>query len=111
MILGRVMGEVWATRKHPAYAGHKLLLVRPLLAYAPSHEVGHLVAVDTVQAGPGDDVVVCLGTPARRALGGTNLPVEATICAVVDHVTVADDVGQRPLRWLTPPRLLGPRPA
>jgi ethanolamine utilization protein EutN len=106
MILGRVMGEVWATRKHAAYDGRKLLIVKPLLAY-DGFANGQLVAVDTVQAGPGDDVVVCLGTPARRALGGTNLPVEATICAVVDRVTVAEDVGRRPLRWLATPRSLG----
>lgn len=104
MILGRVMGEVWATRQHAAYVGRKLLLVRPLLWYAPSHEVGHLVAVDTVDAGVGDDVLVCMGEPARQALGGSNLPVEAAICAVVDRVELDADQGRRPLRWLAPPR-------
>jgi ethanolamine utilization protein EutN len=104
MILGRVMGEVWATRKHAAYEGRKMLLVRPLLWYAPSHEVGHLVAIDTVDAGVGDDVIVCVGTPARRALGATNLPIEAVICAVVDQVRMADELGARPLRWLAPRR-------
>jgi len=101
VILGRVVGEVWATRKHPAYQGRKLLVVRPALWYAPSHEVGHLVAVDTVQAGLGDRVIVCLGEPARQALGGHNLPVEAAICAVVDRVELGADQGRRPLRWLT----------
>jgi ethanolamine utilization protein EutN len=101
VILGRVIGEVWATRKHAAYDGKKLLLVRPALWYAPSHEVGHLVAVDTVDAGVGDDVLVCLGEPARQALGGHNLPVEAAICGVVDRIEVAGDVGRRPLSWLT----------
>ena len=102
MILGRVIGEVVATRKHAAYEGRKLLIVRPLLWYAPSHEVGHLVAVDTIDAGVGDEVLVCMGTPARRALGGRNLPVEAVVCAIVDRVTVAEDVGARPLTWLAP---------
>lgn len=102
MILGRVMGELWATRQHPAYAGRKLLLVKPLLWYAPSHEVGHLIAVDTVQAGVGDEVLVCMGEPARRALGGQNMPVEAAVCAIVDRVELADDVGPRALKWLAP---------
>jgi ethanolamine utilization protein EutN len=101
VILGRVIGEVWATRKHAAYGGRKLLLVRPSVWYAPSHEVGHLVAVDTVDAGVGDDVVVCTGEPARQALGGHNLPLEAAICAIVDRTEVSDDVGKRPLRFLT----------
>jgi ethanolamine utilization protein EutN len=96
------MGEVVATRKHAALAGRKLLIVRPLLWYAPSHEVGHLVAVDTIDAGVGDEVLVCMGTPARRALGGRNLPVEAVVCAIVDRVTLGDEVGTRALTWLTP---------
>ncbi len=100
MILGRVIGEVWATRQHAAYGGRKLLLVQPRLWYAPSHECGHLVAVDTVDAGVGDEVVVCAGEPARRALGGSNLPVDAAICAIVDRVEVGADVGPRALEWI-----------
>ena len=72
MILGRVVGEVWATKKHSALDGRKLLIIEPYLWYAPSHEVGHLVAVDAVGAGVGEDVVVCMGDPARRSLGSTS---------------------------------------
>jgi ethanolamine utilization protein EutN len=107
VILGRVLGEVWATRQHPSCEGKKLLLVRPMLWYAPSHEVGHLVAVDTVHAGVGDDVLVCMGEPARRALGGSNLPFEAAICAIVDRVELDADVGPRPLSWIAPPAVQG----
>lgn len=101
MILGRVVGEVWSTRKHAAYEGRTLLLVRPALWYGPSFEVGHLVAVDTVDAGVGDLVLVCMGEPARRAMGGNDVPVEAAVCAVVDRLELSDDVGNRPLAWLT----------
>jgi ethanolamine utilization protein EutN len=86
VILGRVVGEVWATRKHDALAGRKLLLIEPRLWYAPSHQVGHLVAVDSVGAGVGEDVVVCMGDPARRQLGSTSIPVEAAVCAIVDRL-------------------------
>jgi len=86
VILGRVVGEVWATRKHPALVGRKLLLIEPRLWYAPAHEVGHLVAVDPVGAGVGEDVIVCMGDPARRQLGSTSIPVEAAVCAIVDRV-------------------------
>jgi microcompartment protein CcmK/EutM len=44
-------------------------------------------------------VVVCLGDPARRALGSTSLPVEAAVAAIVDRVEIADDVGRRPLTF------------
>jgi ethanolamine utilization protein EutN len=101
VILGRVVGEVWATRKHAALDGKKLLIVQPRYWYAPPHEVGHLVAVDPVGAGIGEDVVVCLGDPARRALGGVNLPVEAAIQAIVDRVELAP-AGARGARPLLP---------
>ena len=108
MILGRVVGEVWATRKHPALGGRKLLVIAPHLWYAPAHEVGHLVAVDPVGAGVGEDVVVCTGHPARRSLGSTSTPIEAAVCAIVDRVEVAGDVGKRPLAWMGPePRGVG----
>jgi ethanolamine utilization protein EutN len=100
VILGRVVGEVWATRKHPGLDGKKLLLIAPYLWYAPAAEVGHLVAADPVGAGVGEDVVVCLGDPARRQLGSTNLPVEATVAAIVDRVELAGDVGRRPLHFV-----------
>jgi ethanolamine utilization protein EutN len=86
MILGRVVGEVWATRKHDALDGKKLLIIEPRYWYAPSHECGHLVAADPVGAGVGEDVIVCMGDPARRQLGSTSIPVEATVCAIVDRV-------------------------
>ena len=99
MILGRVVGEVWATRKHAALDGHKLLLIAPYLWYAPPYEVGHLVAVDPVGAGIGEDVLVCMGDPARRSLGSTSMPVEAAVAAIVDRVEIAADVGKRPLTF------------
>ena len=83
----------------------KLVVVAPYLWYAPSHEVGHLVAVDPVGAGIGEDVVVCMGDPARRALGSTSMPVEAAVCAIVDRVELApiNDRGARPLEFLGAP--------
>lgn len=103
MILGRVVGEVWATRRHSRLRG-KLLIVRPHAWYDPAHQVGHIVAVDPVGAGIGEDVLVCMGEPARRAMlaawphlapeaspgapwsGALNLPVDAAVAAIVDRV-------------------------
>ncbi len=101
MILGRVIGEVWATRKHPALGGRKLVVVRPTLWYAPAHECGHLVAVDSIGVDVGQEVVVCLGDPARRSLGeGANVPIEAAVMAIVDRVELAEDQGRRPLAFV-----------
>lgn len=107
MILGRVIGEVWAARQHPALSGRKLLIIRPHAWYDPPLDTTHLVAVDPVGAGAGEDVVVCLGDPGRRVLAGWReqeasplLPVDATVMAIVDRVDL--DPGA-PLRWLGPP--------
>lgn len=88
MILGRVIGQVWATRKNPRLGGQKLLIVRPLTWHRPIHETDHLVAVDPVGAEVGQDVVICLGMPTRKALGDTRTPVEASVAAIVDRVEV-----------------------
>lgn len=100
MILGRVVGEVWATRKHSRLEGYKLLIVRPHWWYEPSHRVDHLVAIDPeVDAGVGDDVVVCMGDPPRWKSEGRAMPVEAAIMAVVDRCEVDESAftGPRPL--------------
>lgn len=107
MILGHVVGTVWCTRKHPKLGGLKLLVVQPYFVHEPAHDVDHLVAVDTVDAGVGDDVVVCLGAPARRALGDANFPVEAAVMGVVDRAQLAaSEFGAEARRPLVPLRPL-----
>jgi ethanolamine utilization protein EutN len=87
VILGRVIGEVWATRRDARLAGAKLLVVRPHALYEPAFQGRHLVATDDVHAGVGDEVIVCLGAPARWSLGGhDNMPVDAAVLGVVDRV-------------------------
>ena len=102
MILGRVVGFVWATRKDARLRAGKLLVVAPYGWYDPPHPSGHLVAVDNLDAGLGDDVVVCLGAPARWQQGGVNLPVEAAVMAVVDRCDLSRaELGRgRPFAWL-----------
>ncbi|MCS6913184.1 MAG: EutN/CcmL family microcompartment protein [Myxococcales bacterium] len=107
MILGRVIGEVWAARQHPGLLGKKLLIIRPHGWYDPPLNVGHLVAVDPVGAGAGEDVVVCMGDPGRRVLAGgleqetsPLLPVDATVMAIVDRVELDP---KAPLRFGGPP--------
>ena len=91
MILGRVVGEVWATKKHPALEGRKLLVVEPYLWYAPSHEVAHLVAVDAVGAGVGEVVLYASGSSARQTKVTKDRPVDATIMAIVDEIEIEGD--------------------
>jgi microcompartment protein CcmK/EutM len=89
MILARVVGTVVATRKDERLVGAKLLVAR---AVDPSgkDEASYVVAVDTVDAGVGDRVLIVSGSSARMASGQKDCPVDAAIVGVVDAVTVKD---------------------
>lgn len=92
MILGRVVGHVWAARKDRRLERAKLLVIRPHGFYEPAFDTRHLVAIDDVDAGVGDDVVVCLGKPARESAGGENMPVDAAVLGIVERVDVDEAV-------------------
>ncbi len=89
MILGRVVGTVVATRKDDRLLGAKLLLVRATDPHGKD-EASHLVAVDTVDAGLHDKVLVVTGSSARMAAGLKDVPVDAAIIGVVDTVEVEE---------------------
>jgi microcompartment protein CcmK/EutM len=89
MILGRVVGTVVATRKDERLTGAKLLLVRSIDPHGKD-EAAHMVAVDTVDAGLHDKVLVVTGSSARMAAGLKDTPVDAAIVGVVDTVEVKD---------------------
>jgi ethanolamine utilization protein EutN len=89
MILGRVVGTVVATRKDERLTGAKLLLVRHVDPHGKD-EAAHVVAVDTVDAGLRDKVLIVTGSSARMASGLKDVPVDAAIVGVVDEVEVSD---------------------
>ena len=86
MIVGRVVGDVVATTKHPHLEQQKLLLVQPLTADgAPTGKV--FLAVDRAQAGPGDRVLVLdEGNGAAQVLGRARGAVRTVIVGIVDEV-------------------------
>ncbi|MBM4352537.1 MAG: hypothetical protein FJ109_01865 [Deltaproteobacteria bacterium] len=88
MILGRLVGTVWATKKNPRIENLKLAIVRPYFWYNPSHDVEHVVAVDQVGAEVGQDVLVCVGQPGRWVAGDYRCPIEASVMAIVDRVEI-----------------------
>jgi microcompartment protein CcmK/EutM len=85
MILARVVGTVVATRKDDKLLGAKLLVARTTDP-AGKDEAGYVVAVDTVDAGLGDRVLVVSGSSARMAAGQKDCPVDAAIVGVIDTV-------------------------
>ncbi|MDP6460407.1 MAG: EutN/CcmL family microcompartment protein [Gemmatimonadota bacterium] len=85
MKLGQVIGSVWATAKEETLAGRKLLLVRPMDATGVLRGAAYL-AVDTVDAGVGDEVLVLdEGNSAGQVLGLDQPPIRTVIVGVVDH--------------------------
>ncbi len=90
MILATIIGTVVATRKDEALVSHKLLVARPLSPRGKT-EGGYIVAVDTVDAGVGDTVLIVSGSSARMASGLKDRPVDAAIVGVVDTVEITDE--------------------
>ena len=85
MILARVVGTVVATRKDERLHGQKLLVARTIDPHGKD-EAGYLVAVDTVDAGVGDRVLIVSGSSARMAAGQKDCPVDAAIVGIIDAV-------------------------
>jgi microcompartment protein CcmK/EutM len=89
MFLARVAGTVVATCKDPRLEGLKLLLVVPVDPDG-NDEGGYVVAVDTVNAGYKETVLVVRGSSARMADGMDERPVDASIIGIVDSADVDD---------------------
>ncbi len=85
----RVVGPLWATVKHPAFVGHPLFVVQPL-DEAGADTGASFVAIDHVQAGVGDKVIVLTeGNGVRQILKqGDQTPIRSIIVGIVDAVTL-----------------------
>lgn len=88
MYIGKVSGTVVATIKNEVFEGRKLLIVDRLdAAGRPTNSYD--IAVDVVQAGIGDTVLVLdEGNSARQIIGKENGAIRAVIVGVVDQIDV-----------------------
>jgi ethanolamine utilization protein EutN len=89
MLLAKIVGTVVATRKDPRLVSNKLLLVRPVDPHGKV-DGGYLVAIDTVNAGVGETVLVVSGSSARMASGLKDCPVDAAIVGIVDEIETSE---------------------
>lgn len=85
MILGKVIGTVWATRKDESLRGLTLQLVQEVEADG-SPKTRVVVAVDSVGAGVGELVLFAQGSSARQTPMTKDKPVDAVIMAIVDKM-------------------------
>jgi microcompartment protein CcmK/EutM len=89
MILAKIVGTVIATRKDERLVGSKLLIAQPIDPYGNAHG-HHLVAIDTVDAGFGETVLIVSGSSARMAADLKNRPVDAAVVGIVDAIDVVE---------------------
>lgn len=88
MVLARVIGTVVSTIKHPAFDGLKLYVVQPVDDKGTAKGATFL-AVDTVQSGVGDTVLVMReGNGIRQIFKKEIWPIRSAVVGVVDHVEV-----------------------
>ena len=83
MVMGRVVGRLWASRQAAGLGGRKLLLVRPETA-SGKETMRLIVAVDGLDAGPGDRVLVAHGSRVRDLTVGPEVADKDVIVGIVD---------------------------
>ena len=84
MIICKVIGHVWATKKEPNLEGLKLMVVQE---DEPKTDKTY-VAVDVVGAGIGERVIVVSGSTARKAFGNDDIPADMAIVGIIDSVEI-----------------------
>ena len=86
----RVVGPMWASVKHPAFASRPMFVVQPIDEKGAAAGAS-FVAIDTVQAGVGDRVIVLTeGNGVRQILKmGDQVPIRSMIVGIVDHLETA----------------------
>ena len=84
MIICRVIGHVWATKKEPNLEGLKMMVVQE---DEPKTEKTY-VAADVVGAGIGERVIVVSGSTARKAFGNDDIPADMAIVGIIDSVEI-----------------------
>ncbi len=86
MKVGKVIGNVWATKKDDGLEGLKLLIVQE---FDPRNDAEGccFVAVDMVGAGTGENVLVAQGSSARVTMNRES-PVDASIVGIIDELEI-----------------------
>jgi ethanolamine utilization protein EutN len=90
MLIGRVVGDIVATRKHPSHEGQKILCVQ-LLNLDGSERGIPVLAFDAVDAGVGDRVLVTQeGWSAMTSVGKPFSPIDMAVIGVIDQIELAE---------------------
>ena len=88
MYAARIIGNAVCTCKEQKLVGLKLLVVQRISLLTLENEEKPVVAIDAVGAGESEVVLVVGGSSARQTAVTANMPVDATIMAVVDYIDI-----------------------
>jgi ethanolamine utilization protein EutN len=84
MLIAKVLGNLWATKKDERLNGYKLLAVQTKSAGV----METLVAVDTIGAGIGEDVLIVRGSMVHGILRDKDSPIDAAVVGIIDSMEV-----------------------
>lgn len=83
MIIGKVVGSLFSTRKSEKLVGNKFMIVEPVESMRGTD--ARLVAIDIIGAGIGEYVLVAQGSAARIGCDMSDAPVDAAIVGIIDE--------------------------
>ncbi len=90
MLVGTVVGNVWATKKDPSLIGLRFLVVRPFTTDG-RESAETIVAADPLGAGIGERVLVVFGRAARHAIGRSHdIGFQTAIAAIIDTMELEE---------------------
>lgn len=90
MELGKVIGNLWATKKDAGLEGQKLLVLK-LMDPKGRMKEEYIVASDNIGAGAGEFVIVSRGAAARNAAGKAQSSIDAAVVGIVDSIEVSEN--------------------
>ena len=89
MKIGRVTGTVISTINAPVFEARRLLICDLLDETGTKEEAGSLIAVDAVDAGAGETVLILdEGNSARQVVDQEDAPIRAVIVGIVDEIEI-----------------------
>jgi ethanolamine utilization protein EutN len=89
MLIGRVVGQVVSTEKHPSHKGRNALLVQ-LLNLDGTDRGDAVIALDSVDAGIGDRVLITTdGFSAMTSVGRPQSPIDMAVVGFVDSIDLS----------------------
>ena len=83
MIIGKVVGSLFSTRKSEKLVGNKFMIVEPVESIRNTGS--RLVAIDIIGAGIGEYVLVAQGSAARIGCDMADAPIDAAIVGIIDE--------------------------